>query len=344
MSFQIKVVSGFRSIYHEWVALLSHAIIHQIFLHPLYQQTWWQTLGQGELKIITIRDEGGQLVGLAPLFINEHRLGFVGCKDVTDYLDFIVDRDHQIAVYQQLAHALIDLIDKEQIVEAEFCSIPARSPTLKYLPNLLTSLRPSLEVNTQQQDVCPQIALPESFDQYLASLDRKQRHEVKRKIRKLGLEAEYRIEVVTEIDPSLDPVEVFIYLHQLSSPNKRDFWHDQHRQFFEKLLPRFAQKGWLKLFFLHLDRWLENSFDLPLPTQPIAAMLIFDYNQIYNLYNSGYDPQYRQLSTGQVLTALTIQHAIDNRKMTYDFLRGGEDYKFRLGGKPEAVFDLKIRI
>jgi len=107
-------------------------------------------------------------------------------------------------------------------------------------------------------------------------------------------------------------------------------------------LPRFAEQGWLKLFFLHIDHWLENSFDLPMPTQPIAAMLIFDYNGVYNLYNSGYDPQYRQLSAGQVLTTLTIQHAIENKKTIYDFLRGNEEYKFRLGGKPEAVMDLKI--
>jgi len=109
-------------------------------------------------------------------------------------------------------------------------------------------------------------------------------------------------------------------------------------------LPRFAEQGWLKLFFLHIDHWLENSFDLPMPTQPIAAMLIFDYDGVYNLYNSGYDPRYRQLSAGQVLTTLTIQHAVENQKTVYDFLRGDEEYKFRLGGKPEAVFDLKIII
>lgn len=342
MSFSIATLTDLLSIQISWQDLVKQSATHKIFLHPIYQQTWWEALGQGKLKVITVRDHRQQLVGLAPLFVHEHRLGFVGCKDVTDYLDFIVHSEYQAEVYTLLARALVDLIDEEQIIEAEFCSIPASSPTLQQLPELLLSLRPNLKVNIQQQDVCPQIDLPANFDQYLTSLDRKQRHEVKRKIRKLRLEAEYRMEIVTDIDPSFNPIKVFIHLHQLSSPDKYNFWHDQHRQFFEKLLPRFAQEGWLKLFFLHIDRWLENSLGLPLPTQPIAAMLIFDYDHVYNLYNSGYDPQYRQLSTGQVLTSLTIQHAIENQKTVYDFLRGNEEYKLRLGGKPEAVFDLKI--
>ena len=92
-----------------------------------------------------------------------------------------------------------------------------------------------------------------------------------------------------------------------------------------------AQAGWLKLFFIEV-----NGIEA-------AAMLCFDYNNEFLLYNSGYDPeQFANLSPGNVLTAYTIQEAIRLGRIRYDFLRGDEDYKFRFGAQPEPVYDLSI--
>ena len=74
-----------------------------------------------------------------------------------------------------------------------------------------------------------------------------------------------------------------------------------------------------------------------------AAMLGFDYNNEFLLYNSGYDPsQFANLSPGNVLTSYTIQHAIELGRSRYDFLRGAEVYKFRFGAEAEPVYDLDI--
>jgi len=73
-------------------------------------------------------------------------------------------------------------------------------------------------------------------------------------------------------------------------------------------------------------------------------MLIFDYGGHYDLYNSGFNPDFSSLSPGQVLTAYTIKDAIENGRTLYDFLRGNEEYKFRLGGIPKPIYDLSFSI
>ena len=345
MDTQVTIVRDFDSIRERWVELLTHAVTNKVFLHPVYQQTWWETIGQGELEIITV-EQGGELVGIAPFFIHEQTLRFVGCKDVTDYLDIIVHPGHQQAVYVAVVEHLVSLFHSGRITQLELCSIPQSSPTLDQLPSLLRQQLPMTQTEITQQDVCPQIKLPSTFEEYLTSLDRKQRHEVRRKWRKLENEAEIRFTCVSDLShatQSSDAVQTFIRLHQLSTPDKHDFWNDHHRAFFEALLPKFAQAGWLKLFFLEITDWRENTLDLPLPTGPVAAMLVFDYDNTYNLYNSGYDPAYAKLSTGQVLTSYTIQHAVEAGRTMYDFLRGDEEYKFRLGGIPLPVMDIQTK-
>ena len=94
-----------------------------------------------------------------------------------------------------------------------------------------------------------------------------------------------------------------------------------------------AQQGWLKLFFLKVEN------------KRVASMLLFDYADEYELYNSGFEPSsYPQVGTGATLTAFTIKDAIENGKKKYDFLRGGEQYKYRLGGVKAEVFDIAINL
>ena len=61
------------------------------------------------------------------------------------------------------------------------------------------------------------------------------------------------------------------------------------------------------------------------------------------LYNSGYDPRYSRLSVGLVSKALAIKEAIEAGKRSFNFLRGTERYKYHLGAKDFAVYQLTVR-
>lgn len=76
---------------------------------------------------------------------------------------------------------------------------------------------------------------------------------------------------------------------------------------------------------------------------PAASLFVFDYQNQYLLYNSGYDAyRFGHLGVGNALILHTIREAIEAGKSRYDFMRGDESYKFLFGAKPEPVMDIVL--
>jgi CelD/BcsL family acetyltransferase involved in cellulose biosynthesis len=107
---------------------------------------------------------------------------------------------------------------------------------------------------------------------------------------------------------------------------------DQRAAFFRSLAKAMAAARILKLFILDLDE------------TPAAAVLCFDYNSTVYLYNNGYDNRYRSLSVGLLTKVFTIQDSIRRGKNKYDFLKGTEVYKRRLGGKPVQLYKCRVEL
>lgn len=324
--------TGFDILAAEWDDLLERSVHPPFFMRYLYQSIWWQYLGNDDLILISVRTDDGQLVGLAPLFAETNETGLrqlslVGCVDVSDYLDVLVDKDHVAEVHQ----TLLDHLARDSFAwdKLHLCSLPYNSVTQARLAEAAHQRGWRAEV--RQQDVCPVITLPDSWDDYLAGIKKKQRHEIRRKIRRLENQTETRWYSVDSAEGLAEAVEDFIFLHQKSAEDKEDFWSHDLILFFKALATELAKVGWLKLYFIEV-----NGIKA-------AAMLCFDYNNEFLLYNSGYDPdQFAYLSPGNVLTSYTIQDAIRLGRQRYDFLRGDEIYKFRFGALAEPVYDLDI--
>lgn len=309
----------------EWRGLMTHAVHAPIFLTPDYHKLWWQHLGQGDLRIITIRDESSEkLLGVASLFINDNQLSFVGCVDVTDYLDFLVDRERCPDVYQTIINTIDTEIDADW-TSAYFCSLPHHSPTPQIFVEAAQSKPWTAEV--EQEEVCPVITLSDSWDAYLKTVNKKQRHEIRRKLRRAEGGAETRWYVIDNAaDLTSETLDIFIDLHQKSTPDKEDFWNEAMETFFRALVNHMANLGYLKLYFVEING------------QIASTLLCFDYNDEILVYNSGYDPQlFGHLSPGNIIVSYSIQHAIELGRSRYDFLRGDEIYKFRFGAIAEPV-------
>jgi CelD/BcsL family acetyltransferase involved in cellulose biosynthesis len=292
--------AGFDLLADEWDDLLERAVNPPFFMRYSYQSTWWEYLGNDKLMLIAVRDDDGQLIGLAPLYgetneAGQKELSFVGCVDVSDYLDLIVSRDHVDAVHQ----ALLDCLANVTTVwdKLYLCSLPHNSITPSRLAE--AAVRRGWRADKKLQDVCPVITLPGSWEEYLAGIKKKQRHEIRRKIRKIETEAETRWYVVDSAAHMTEAMEQFIDLHQKSTKDKEDFWSDDLIAFFKALALKLTQRDWIKLYFIEVNG------------VQAAAMLVFDYKNEFLLYNSGYDPeQFAHLSPGNVLTSYTIQEAI----------------------------------
>jgi CelD/BcsL family acetyltransferase involved in cellulose biosynthesis len=187
------------------------------------------------------------------------------------------------------------------------------------------------EFRTIVEDVCPVIDLPATWDAYLDSLDKKQRHEIRRKMRRIEREAHVNWYIVGRDQDLLEEIEAFIELHQKSSADKDDFMDEQMKGFFRAMAHALQPRGWLQLAFIKVDG------------QKAASMLNFEYEDAILVYNSGYDPQlYAYLSPGIVLLAYCIQHAIELDQARFDFLRGDEPYKYRFGARDTKIYRLVI--
>lgn len=323
----ITTIEEWQNLTPTWLKLLSQAQTNHFFQTPWFLQTWWETLGSGKLHLITFWNEA-DLVGIAPTYITQQKqLQFVGDRDLCDYLDLIVHQAHQKEVYEAFTQELIALKD-QGVTSVSLVSLPGDSPTVD-------ALKSSTEIRfeSHRQDVSPRLQLPNSWEEYLASLERKQRHEIRRKWRKLESEFPHQF-LLVENDSDLSRAsEEFITLHQKSSPEKNLFWTPQRRLFFTKLIETMAAQGLLRLFFLEIEG------------KKVATMLGFVYKHSFYLYNSGFEPtEYKEIGTGSTLLAYTIKYAIENNLKVFDFLRGDEAYKFRLGGVGSPVWDLSANL
>ncbi len=325
--------SGFEMLQEEWNALLLRSETNTVFLTHEWQSVWWTHLGEGELWIIAVRDEAGELLGIAPLFCAEHADGrreveFVGCKDVSDYLDFIVAQGRSREVLQ----AVFEVLEGGELAwdVVRLCNIPEASPTCATLAELATQRGYTATVVVD--DVCPVVRLPSSWEAYLEMLGGKDRRELRRKLRRASRTAQVAFQLLREPADIEAALPTFFELHQMSHPEKAAFMDAQMQGFFRGMSRPMAEKGWLELALLRFD------------DVPVAAMLAFDYNDEILLYNSGYQAEglYATLSPGWVLIALHIQNAIERGRKAYDFLRGQEDYKYRFGGQDTRVYGLTI--
>ena len=323
--------AAFETLRAEWNCLLERAPINCVFYTWEWQSTWWESYQPGELLVLACR-EGGALLGIAPLFVVETDSGrtaqIIGCVDVTDYLDFIVDKDRMPDVFSAFADYLAgrrDLVDT-----LDLCNIPDDSPTHEILPRLLNERGFSVQV--EQQEVCPVIELPDSWGGYLRLLDKKQRHELRRKLRRIhGLDHAIDWYIVNGRHDLEAEVEQFMTLMAASDPEKEQFLQDDRNlRFFKRIVPVARDRGWLQMNFLTIGE------------ERVAAYLNFVYGDRVLVYNSGLDHSaYSQLSPGIVLLAYNIQYAIEHGFSLYDFLRGDEDYKYRMGGRDTTVMNIR---
>jgi CelD/BcsL family acetyltransferase involved in cellulose biosynthesis len=326
-------VSIFRELEPEWNLLVRRSTANLIFCTWEWQSTWWHAYEAGELFVVTCRDEQGRLIGIGPWFIQqvdgERVVRTIGCVDVTDYVDIIADREHTTAVFDAFASVLAREV--AQYDRINLCNIPEASPSYSQFPDKLRQHQ--FDADMILQEVCPVIHLPSEWEGYLAMLDKKQRHEIRRKLRRAESEAALEWVIIDHRHDFDAAVELFLSLVRKSQPAKAEFLNNRRNEtFFRRILHVGQRCGWLRLSFLYMDG------------KPTAAYCDFDYERHILVYNSGLEPElYAHLSPGIVLLAYNIRHAIETGHILYDFLRGNETYKYRMGAHDTRVYKLIAR-
>ncbi|MBI4288654.1 MAG: GNAT family N-acetyltransferase [Chloroflexi bacterium] len=312
-------LDDFDSLEADWHRVLASSPARHIFFTPCWGRSWWQNLGAGELHLLSVR-HGGAVVGIVPLVRQGDTLRLLGDKEVCDYLDIIA----AVGAGDIVAGALIRFASNGGCSLDLHPLLPDSTASLNVVP-LAREL--GCVTHTEPLDVSYGMPLPSSWDEYLESLHGKDRHELKRKLRRLERAGQVRFYASHSLSEDL---EDFLRLFRISRASKDEFLTPRREAFFRQLYQATGERGWLRLYFMELDG------------RRVAAAFCFNFNGTLYLYNSGFEPAYQGLSVGLLCKVLSIQTAISEGERAYDFLRGAEDYKAHLGGKPTPVYRCTI--
>jgi len=317
----------------EWNLLLDETATHVPFLRHEYLQVWWETRGGGEwpraeLAVVTAR-EGERLVGVAPFFAAEWQgrraLLLLGSIEISDYLDLLARPEDLPAFLDALLPFLAERLEWEALDLYNFLDSSPSLPALK-----AAAERMGWHYTQEMVQHAPFITLPGDWEVYLAGIDKKQRHEIRRKLRRAeGAEVPvrwYQVCAAESLDSELDD---FITLMR-QEEDKDAFLTEEMVEHMRETARCAMDEGCLNLAFLEVDG------------RKSAGYLSFDYLNRLWVYNSGLNYADGYYSPGWVLLSYLIQWAIENGYDELDFMRGDEDYKYRFGATDRYVMRVTI--
>jgi CelD/BcsL family acetyltransferase involved in cellulose biosynthesis len=294
------------------------------FVLPAWLDAWWRVFVEGSEAFIREVREGDKTIGLAPLLRRGDTALFLGGTDVCDYQDFIV-LPGQEGTFSQ---ALLDDMKRQGIRRLDLGHLRPDAAALIHLAPLARER--GCEIATEQEAVSLEVDLPPTWEEYLALLSSKQRHEVRRKLRRLAEAGEVDFRFLEGGDATGPALDTFLEMFAASRPDKAAFLTEKIETFFREMAAAMTRIGRLRLGVLALDG------------RPVAEIICFDYNDCVYLYNSGYDPDYTAVSAGLLSKVMAIEDAVKRGRKRFDFLKGAEAYKYQLGGQEVPLYRCRI--
>lgn len=168
---------------------------------------------------------------------------------------------------------------------------------------------------------CRVLDLPGGPESWEAALDAKRRHEVRRKRRR------YEREVgEPEFVAGSDYFDAFVALHRSAEGDKGGFMTDDMERFFADLRTVPGAR---------IDALVTGG-------RVSAAAFGFEDGDAYYLYNSAYDRSLGALAPGIVLIDHLIGRTMRSGRTRFDFLKGSEPYKRRLGAQERPLYRLSV--
>ena len=306
-----------KNILSKWEQSISDSIFLTPFDLISWKKTWIDNYGKDFQDSFYFGDNY-----FAPLMKNKGEISFISSKDLCDYNNILIS-EPDISIIQSLIQ---DIFKDSEIKKIFLESIPGDSQLFDYFNNL----RNELKIEIMNEDVSPFLVLPNSWEEYLSSLRKKHRHELRRKIRRLEETVEFTSGDIYDSGEIYNNLDEFIYLHKISSKEKENFMNENREKFFKELILNLSKEN--KIIYSYLK--VENK--------TVSSSISFYLNDTRYLYNSGFDPKYNYLSVGLLNHAFAIQRSISKRFKIFDFMRGNERYKYELGGIDKLIYSITI--
>lgn len=318
--------------------------------------TWWRHYGQlglrhrkrTRLACLEVRNPEGKVVAIAPWYCSWSAakgwvIRFLGSGEVcSDYLTVLCEPGWEPQVSAALAGRLAQWAAKPQAPVAappsaegrageartwdllELDGFDANDRAMQHLAEALRRRR--ITVHWEPGPSCWRIALPSSWEEYLATqMSRNQRKQLRALERKLVGTGRVEFHHVVDDSDLSAAVQILLDLHQrrqqsLGRPGC--FSSGRYTAFHLEVIPAMLRAGRLLMAWITLDG------------QPVAIEYTLLGDDAIYFYQGGIDPERTDFSPGRVMTMLMLQHVIECGYRAFDFLRGDEGYKAHWRAEP----------
>jgi CelD/BcsL family acetyltransferase involved in cellulose biosynthesis len=329
---QVEIVttdSGLAAMREDWEGLLERSGAQSPFNTWEWLYPWWQVYGEGkQLRLVTVRDAGGVLVGLAPLMIGKRKRGGRGCEKrvlallgtgegpLANGLEMLVAAERREQVLPTIWQACEGLAGEWDTVQFEEVW-PSSDSWTSVMGQIL---REDYLVLAQTQRLGVTGALPDSFEACINQMpsDRRRRNlrAALRALEKAPVQVEYRRETSGEhLGDSLAALAAMSVQRQ-QSKGKHSAWLAQgFSECVGQAAALMAEKGRLRLDALLIDGAVR------------AVVLGFVLGDGYYGFQSGFDARFAEYSPNHCLWARCIESCIKEGLTRFDFGAGEHEYK-----------------
>jgi CelD/BcsL family acetyltransferase involved in cellulose biosynthesis len=295
-----------------------------LFVLPAWLEVWWRWRARETTPLLRSVRSRDEIIGIAPLMVRRRTAFFMGDGDVCDYLDFVVTPGSEALFFT----ALVRDLRRQGIERLQLDAVRADSAVMRVFAGMAAAL--GCRFCAEQQDVAMALDLPATWEAYLKGLKGKERHEIRRKFRRLAEAGPVGVRIAAGRAETAAAIDGFIGLFKKNRTDKAAFMTPPMTAFFRRAAEALAQIGILKLFTVTIG------------AEPAAAVICFDYRLSRYLYNNAYDTRFGALSVGLLSKLVSLRDAVGAGMRVYDFLKGGEAYKRRLGARPLPIYRCRI--
>jgi len=296
------------------------------FVLPFWLHSWFTTFGAGYIPRIIEIYTSNSLLGIAPLIQLGNTVTFMGNEAVCDYQD-LISTNHDPPAF---CAALLHYLQKQRVSTILLGALAPDSMVLKFLTRTCNSM--NIDHMVEDAGNISILHLPGSWESYLDGLTGKNRHEIRRKIRRLQEAGEVKFQELKEQQELSGHFSGFLQMFSQSREDKAKFLTEPMEAYFTRLAGEMAKRKMLNLGVLTIN------------DKPIATTFGFIFKRTLYLYNNGFVSAYRHLSGGLLSKVFAIKQSIANDMSHFNFLKGDEKYKRHLGGEVIPLKRLKISL
>src|SRR5215831_2608395 len=323
---KIEIEEGFEALMRlrvEWQEMFGAAGAPP-FLSWEWLSTWHKWFGQEKHPYLLCARERGNLIALLPLCAEKRqssrfslrlkRISFMGeSYGASDYLDILALPEFK----QKSADVFIDYLALPRSFDLlELEGITVDSCTLQSLTRRFAN-DSRFRYRIVPQHICPRMSLNVRWEDLL---ERSRRSDYfKRCMRRLNKIASFEFRVISDVNEIPAAHGRLLELHSgrwidrggssaVKTAEQKGFTFDVAAELARAGMTRFE------------EIWLEGECR--------ASLFGFESGDCYYFFLSGFDQDWSKYSLGFTLLWLSIREAQRRGLKMYDFLRGGENYKF----------------